>query len=165
MGKLVILRGNSGSGKSTTAKTLQRALGRNTMLLSQDVIRREMLWVRDGCGNPAVSLLAALLQYGSVHSPYVILEGILDSEVYRPVFEAAKEAFGEEIYAYYYDLPFEETLRRHATKPNHMDFGEADMREWWKEKDLIGLIPETVFTKDVSAEEAITAILSHLSQS
>ena len=44
MSKLVIIRGNSGSGKTTTAKMLQHRLGRNIMLLSQDVIRREMLW-------------------------------------------------------------------------------------------------------------------------
>ena len=32
MGKLIILRGNSGSGKTTVAKALQKKLGRNTML-------------------------------------------------------------------------------------------------------------------------------------
>ncbi len=43
MGKLIILRGNSGSGKTTIAKELQWKFGRNTMLISQDVIRRDML--------------------------------------------------------------------------------------------------------------------------
>ena len=36
MGKLIILRGNSGSGKTTVARALQRKFGRNTLLLSQD---------------------------------------------------------------------------------------------------------------------------------
>ena len=48
MGKLIILRGNSGSGKTTVAKALQKKLGRNTMLISQDEVRRNMLWVDDG---------------------------------------------------------------------------------------------------------------------
>ena len=48
MGKLIILRGNSGSGKTTVAKALQKKLGRNTMLISQDEDRRNMLWVDDG---------------------------------------------------------------------------------------------------------------------
>lgn len=30
MGKLIILRGNSGSGKTTVARELQRIFGRNT---------------------------------------------------------------------------------------------------------------------------------------
>lgn len=40
----------------------------------------------------------------------VILEGILDPECYRELFECAIEEYGPNIYAYYYDLPFEETL-------------------------------------------------------
>ena len=48
MNKLIILRGNSGSGKTTIAKELQQVFGNNTMLISQDVIRRDMLKVKDG---------------------------------------------------------------------------------------------------------------------
>ena len=42
--KLILLRGNSGSGKSTLAHILQHKLGRGTLVISQDVIRRDMLW-------------------------------------------------------------------------------------------------------------------------
>mgnify|MGYP002224097748 CR=1 FL=1 len=45
--KLIILRGNSGSGKTTIAKELQQVFGNNTMLISQDVIRRDMLKVKE----------------------------------------------------------------------------------------------------------------------
>ena len=48
MRKLIILRGNSGSGKTTIAKELQKRFGTNTMLISQDVIRRDMLNVKVG---------------------------------------------------------------------------------------------------------------------
>ncbi len=37
--KLIILRGNSGSGKTTTAKALQKKFGHGTMLISQDVVK------------------------------------------------------------------------------------------------------------------------------
>lgn len=40
MGKLIILRGNSGSGKTTVAKELQKKFGYNTMLISQDEIEK-----------------------------------------------------------------------------------------------------------------------------
>ena len=46
MSKLIVLRGNSGSGKTTIAKALQKKLGHNTMLISQDEVRRNMLWVK-----------------------------------------------------------------------------------------------------------------------
>lgn len=48
MKKLITLRGNSGSGKTTIAKALQEKFGKNTMLLSQDVIRRDILKTNDG---------------------------------------------------------------------------------------------------------------------
>ena len=68
MGKLIILRGNSGSGKTTIAKELQRRFGRNTMLISQDVIRRDMLRVKDGENTLVLPLMKELLVYGSSHS-------------------------------------------------------------------------------------------------
>ena len=58
----------------------------------------------------------------------------------------------------YYDLPFEETVRRHGTKPNRFSFGEEDMRRWWREKDYIGLISEEIITAEVSLSEAVNRI-------
>ena len=65
MPKLIIIRGNSGSGKTTLAKNLQHKFGRNTMVISQDVVRREILWVQDKPGNEAVGLMIDLLKYGA----------------------------------------------------------------------------------------------------
>ena len=118
---LILLRGNSGSGKTTVARALQRRLGRGTLLLSQDAIRREMLYASDGPDTPAIPLLSHLLEYGAAHCPAVILEGILTAQWYAPVFRAAQQRFGDRISAWYFDLPFEETLRRHQTKPNRAD--------------------------------------------
>lgn len=57
MHKLIIFRGNSGSGKTTVAKELQELFGRGTMVLSQDMIRREVLKERDGIEPPALPLI------------------------------------------------------------------------------------------------------------
>ena len=45
--KLIILRGNSGSGKTTIAKALHQCLKEQSLLISQDVVRRERLRVKD----------------------------------------------------------------------------------------------------------------------
>lgn len=86
MQKLIILRGNSGSGKTTVSKELQRKCGRNTMLISQDAVRREMIMVTDGPDTQAIPLMEALLEYGYLHSEVVILEGIMYSDWYKPLF-------------------------------------------------------------------------------
>lgn len=44
MHKLILLRGNSGSGKTTVAKQLQEKFGPNTMLISHDMVRKQILW-------------------------------------------------------------------------------------------------------------------------
>ncbi len=154
MSKLIIIRGNSGSGKSTLAGRLQRKFGRNTMVISQDTVRREMLWAKDGEGTPALPLMEELLRYGRRHSEVVILEGILDARVYERLFETAKEEFGENIFAYYYDIPFEETVRRHNTRAKAHSFGVEDMKRWWNEKDFLGNIAEEIFTLEIRLEEA-----------
>lgn len=163
MPKLIIIRGNSGSGKTTVAKALQQKFGSNTMLLSQDMVRREILKVRDGVGTSACPLLIYMLEYGRKNCDVVILEGILDAVFYKDLFECAVKEYGSEIFAYYYDLPFEETLLRHETKPNRNDFGESDMRRWWKEKDFIGLIPEKVLTKEIGLDEVVEMIYADVS--
>lgn len=160
--KLIILRGNSGSGKTTTAKALQQKLGRNTLVISQDVIRRDMLWVKDGEGTPAISLLVDLIKYGRTHCETVILEGILEAQVYRSLYEVCIQEFGSDIYAYYYDIPFEETLRRHQTKPNMHEFGENEMRRWWNEKDYIGLIEERIISQQMEQEETVEMIYNDI---
>lgn len=101
-----------------------------------------------------------LLLYGERNCGIVILKGILNSQWYRPLFEYAKELFGDNISAYYYDLPFEETLARHRTKSNRDDFDENDMRSWWNPKDFIGIIPETVLTPEISLGDA-AAMMYH----
>lgn len=161
MRKLIIIRGNSGSGKSSVAKELQRRFGRNTLMIPQDIVRREMLWARDGYNTAAIPLLIVLIEYGYTNSEITILEGIFNSAWYKPLFEQAVRNFHEEnIYAYYYDLPFDETLKRHETKSNRFDFGEEDMRRWWNEKDYIGFIKEKTLTKELSLNDAVEFILS-----
>lgn len=155
MHKLIVLRGNSGSGKTTVSKELQKRFGRNTMLISQDMVRLQMLYAKDA---EALPLIIQLLKYGRQNSDITILEGILDSEVYESLFETAVKEYGADIFAFYYDLPFEETLRRHATKPNRAEFGEQDMRRWWKEKDYTNVIPEKTITRDMSISDTVDMI-------
>lgn len=162
MKKLIVLRGNSGSGKTTVAKELQKRLGRNTMLISQDVIRRDMLRVKDGADTKALPLMKKLLEYGNYNSDIVILEGIMYAEWYMPLFELANQLYGHEIYAYYFNIPFEETLKRHQTKSNCHEFGEDAMRRWWREKDFSNVLNEISITDEQDIESIVTEIYSKI---
>lgn len=113
-----------------------------------------MLWAKDGGGTPALPLMAELLKYGRKNSEVTILEGILDAEVYYDLFETAKTEFGEKIFAFYYDLPFEETVNRHQTRAKLHSFGVEDMKRWWNEKDFLKKITEEIFTREITLEQA-----------
>ena len=155
--RLIIIRGNSGSGKSTVAKRLQRDMGYETMLIQQDVVRREMLRVKDEPGNPAVQLIGDLAIFGHTIDNDVIIEGILPADRYAGMLWRVIEQF-DESFVYYFDIPFEETLRRHATKPNAHEFGEEDMRRWWNERDVLDL-SDHIITHDMSEDEIVAHMM------
>lgn len=158
MAKLIILRGNSGSGKTTTGKALQKKFGQNTMLISQDVVRRDILFAKDGPNPKAGELIFELSLYGKNHCNMIILEGILNSKWYKKLFKDLSDEFDNQIFAYYFDIQFEETLNRHKQKSNSHEFGEKEMREWWNEKDLIDIIPEVCLHKELSLNEIVDMI-------
>lgn len=158
MSKLIILRGNSGSGKTTIAKGLQKRFGYGTMLISQDVVRREMLYIKDGEKTKVEELIFQLAMYGKEHCEVVIMEGIFTSKWYNNLFKRIAQEFKDGIYAFYFDLPFEETLKRHKTKASAQEFGEKELSKWWNEKDFLSIIPEILLGKELSEEETIKFI-------
>ena len=154
MSKIVILRGNACSGKTTVSKALKQKIGSGTMLIPQDFVRMEMLGVEDVAKNPAIALLQNLVIYGHLHFEIVILEGILNKWHYQDLFKTIEEIYDKQIFAYYFDLPFEETVKRHAQR-NCTAFGEKEMWEWWAEKDYIFNIKEKIITEEMSIDETV----------
>lgn len=158
--KIIIIRGNSGSGKTTVAKELCKRLGTDSMLLSQDVIRRDLLHTSDGENSIAIDLLEQLTLFGKTHSNFIVLEGILNSHWYKDLFNLIQKSFNN-IYAYYYDIPFDETVKRFLTKSN-TDYTIQDMERWWNENDLIGFNEEKVISKDMSVNDVVEMILNDI---
>ena len=71
------------------------------------------------------------------------------------------ETFKDNVFAYYFDLPIEETLKRHIERDWH-EFGEKEMREWFVEKDFLPNIKEKILTKDMSKDEIVDMIYRDL---
>lgn len=157
---LIILRGNSGSGKTTVAKLLFDHFHADAMLVSQDVVRRTMLRVKDVPNNPAVELIYRLCSYGNQLNKIVILEGILRRDIYGDMLTKLISDFNGLARVYYFDIPFNETLRRHATKPNAHEFGEAEMRQWWRSNDVLGVKEEQIFNAEMSADDMLKNIVN-----
>lgn len=71
----------------------------------------------------------------------------------------------DEIYSYYYDLPFQETVRRHQYKQNKEDFTAEDMKRWWNENDRLDIKGEEIIGKNHSLEEISTQIYEDVTKS
>ncbi|MCK2021474.1 zeta toxin family protein [Microbacterium sp. kSW2-24] len=131
--RLVVLRGDSASGKTTTALALRRQLGGRTALIHQDYFRRELLSDAD---RGSVSADAAPLIYAvareSIDLGYdVILEGVLNLRDYDSMLDRLRRDHPGVTRFYQFDVGFEETVRRHETRALRSAFGAGQMREWY----------------------------------
>ena len=158
MTKLIIIRGNSGSGKSSVARAIQEQVAPYPMLIEHDYIRRKVLKEKEGPDAINAELLFRMIEFGFENGRDVILEGILRLDKYGSLFERLIKIHPENNYFYYFDIPFEETLARHNTKDN-ADFGEDEMRRWYKEGEETGHENEVIITQDGSFDETVNQIL------
>jgi predicted kinase len=156
---ITILRGNSGSGKTTVATQLQKLATHPTALVSQDMIRRQILKVKDTDGNPSIDLIEQIVKFAWQNDYDVIVEGILSAERYEAMLKRLVRACEGKVFAYYFDIPFEETLKRHTSKPNAHEFGEKEMRDWWKDKDFLGLEEEVIIDESLDTDAVVSRIL------
>lgn len=67
--------------------------------------------------------------------------------------------------AYYFDISFEETLKRHSKRPQAIEFVETLMKKRFLEKDYLELFNEEKFNKNYSENESMSIILKALKMS
>lgn len=165
MPKLVILRGNSGSGKSSTARLVRDTVhdyeNRKVALIEQDYLRRTILKEKEGAGTHNITLIEHTAQHILNQGYDVVLEGIFVTKRYRDMLTTLLQ-HNTDNYVYYFDISLEETLRRHATKPNSHEFGETEMRSWYIEKGYLGVQNEAIISEDMPQEAIVDKIIKDI---
>jgi len=157
---LIIIRGNSGSGKTVLAQRLQSYFGTDKcLLLQQDVLRRNILHTNDHVGNPAIDLIADLAKFGQKYYPITILEGILRKDVYGEMLIDLYKTFSPNILTYYLDIPFETTLQNNNRKET--PFSTEQLRNWWREKDYL---PNDTKFSDIGTSAMLEQIIKDYKQ-
>lgn len=155
---LIVLRGNSGSGRSTVARMLQTALGPHTALLSQDYFRRIIYQEREQESLAHADLLENAALHCLDRGENVILDGIFNAPRYSPMLERiAKRCDDARFFAF--DLSFDETTRRHATRPKATEFSIDEMRGWYHGWQPLSFVAEDRITADVSPTEIVERIM------
>lgn len=165
--KIIILRGSAGSGKSTISGALKEHLNHELLYIEQDMFRHSIIKVKNDenfgirRNEQTIGAVLSLLNWAKDNCEYIIMDGIFSVPKYNEMFDQIKLMFNN-IYAYYFDLTFEETANRHLTREKSKVFGVDVMREWYKEKNYLTQITETKITKDQTKEDIINMILKDI---
>jgi chloramphenicol 3-O-phosphotransferase len=157
--RLIVLRGNSGSGKSSVAAEMRARYGRGIALVGQDYLRRIVLHERDIPGGVNIGLIDSVARYALDNGFHVILDGILDSRRYAGMLGALRRDHRGASFWYYLDVPFEETMRRHATRPQAAEFGRAEMRRWYRKLDLLPGANEQIIPSSNSLDDTVRQVM------
>ncbi|MFJ8111818.1 AAA family ATPase [Streptomyces sp. NPDC096132] len=157
--RLVVLRGNSASGKSSVAAGVRERFGRGLALVGQDNLRRTVLRERDRPGAASIGLIDTVAGYALDAGYHVVIEGILYADRYGEMLARLRTDHRGPCHAYYLHVPWEETLARHATKPIADEVGAAQLRDWYRELDLLPGGVETVIGPDSDLARTVDRIM------
>ena len=157
--RLVILRGNSASGKSSVAAGLRERFGRGLALVGQDNLRRTVLRERDRPGAANIGLIDVTARYALDAGFHVVVEGILYADRYGDMLAQLRADHRGVTHGYYLHIPLDETLVRHSSKPIADDVNEAQLREWYRELDLLPSGIETVIGAYSALHETVDRIM------
>jgi thymidylate kinase len=157
--RLIVIRGNSGSGKSSVAEGIRAAYGPKVAWIEQDYIRRMIFAERDqpdGANIAAIDQLATLALERGFHT---VVEGILPTARYAGMLARLADRRTGPSFFFYLDVPFEETVRRHGMRPKATEFDAEEMRSWYQHRDLLDRPRETVVDESSTLEQTIELIV------
>ena len=158
---LVIVRGNSGSGKSTVAKEVRRRFGRGCALLEQDYLRRVVLREHGSSSSPTVApgFITTMAHTALDAGYHVVLEGILHTGQFGTPLRELIAGHPGRSSVFWMDVGFDETLRRHTGRPHMAEVTADMMRSWYTPLDLLGVPGEQVIAEESSVDDTVVSVL------
>ncbi len=157
----IVLRGPSGSGKTTIAKKLFENSKTKTALIQQDHYR--FIFNPAGGGSKTnAKVIHQMIEHNTkaaLRQGYnVILEGVLGSKNYDEIIDRIIAEHSGSSYIFYFDISFQETLKRHNTKAERSEFGEEEMRVWYPASYKSGHALEKLIPEAFSVDETVQYI-------
>ncbi len=161
--KLIVLRGNSGSGKTTIADRLKKELFYNVMVIGWDTLRIDIFNRFDYLNRDEhiFNTLNLLCEYGRKNNLTVILEGIYPTKQYQTILANLSNSFPESHF-YYFDISFKESLRRHNMRKKRSEFGVQELKKWHIPNDTITFQSEKLISDKMQEDEIVEMILNDI---
>ncbi|MEV0323229.1 AAA family ATPase [Streptomyces sp. NPDC050658] len=160
--RLIVVRGNPASGKSSVAAGIRDRFGRSLALVGQDDLRRIVLRERDRPGGANIGLIDMVARYALDAGHHVVVEGILPADRYGDMLAGLVNDHRGVTRCYYLDIPYAETLARHASKGDAEYLAqdtERELRDWYRERDVLPDGIETMIGSASTLTETIDLIM------
>ncbi len=158
--RLVVLRGNSGSGKSSVARRLQEHVATQVAWVEQDHLRRVLLCEEDIEGGAALGLVDQTVRYVLDHEVHVVLEGLLVAHRYGPMLRRLRADHRGVTRAYYLDITRDESVRRHAVREQNHEVPAEQMSRWYRPGDLVDGLREHLVGADADVDNTVARVLA-----
>lgn len=136
---------------------LRENSSRKIAIVEQDYLRRFILKEKETEGTNNIDLIEHTVAFALSRGYDVVLEGILYFPRYGKMLAHLARKCPDH-YFFYFDVSFAETLKRHATKPNAHEFGEKEMREWYKPNQQTRFDNEWIIPESSTLEHTVETI-------
>jgi MoxR-like ATPase len=160
--KLILIRGPSGVGKTTVARSLMKRTRRPTVLVDLDHYRFGFVNAPPRDHDRTLSLeyemSASDVLIGLRLGFDVIFDGNFRAEEPDPFLDRLLAAHPDRNYFFYLDASLRETLKRHGTKADPR-ISARKMREVYKYASPLGLAGEVVIPQSSSLQQTVDEIL------
>lgn len=137
---------------------IRAARPRGIAIVAHDVLRREILHVRDYPGSVSVTLMDMTARLALDNGLHVVVEGILHSESYGEMLARLGQDHVGVTCSYRYVLDLDETLRRHSTKALAHEVSEEQVASWYRLDDPVAGLQERVFNAAVTPVAALDQV-------
>jgi hypothetical protein len=107
-----------------------------------------------------IGLIDQIARHALDHDYHAVLDGIFYADRYEQMLARLASDHRGRSRFYYLDVSMDETIRRHATRPQAADFSPEDMRHWYRARDLLGSVHERVIPQTSTLQDTIGVILA-----
>ena len=142
------------------AEGIRKACGQRVAWIEQDHIRRMVFDELEEPDGANVTAIEQLANHALSRNFHTVVEGIFPTVRYAEMLARLARQYAGPSYFYYLDIPFDETVRRHATRPKATAFDPAAMRDWYRHRDLLAAPTETVIDESSTLEGTVARILA-----
>jgi hypothetical protein len=153
--RLIVIRGNSGSGKSSVVEGIRTAYGRGIAYIEQDYVRRIIFQELDDPDGANIELIGRMARHALARGFHTVVEGIMPTVRYGRDVGRARPRPRRALLLLSYPV----RRNRSPARDKASAFTADDMADWYRPTDLLEQPRETIIDESSSLAATVQQIL------